>query len=192
MTSSIAWQLHGCYVVGSVKYASFPLDAALYGCQDDNVSLDHRDPSHPVRNVIKRMFDMREIYPVLHDGYYVQQLSNHTYDIYLPGSNNTPTETGLWSVYRSAFDGVQNFTGVGKEGQSVWLLYSNENKTVEYTFNCSDDASLVAPFDEGTVVKNLFPPFEEYELTGGSVKLGKMNPQGLETTRALMLTLLQG
>ena len=83
MTSSLAWQIHGCYKVGSVKYANFPIDAATYGCEDDNISLDHRDPSHPVRNIIKRMFEMREVYPVLNDGYYLQQLSNQTYDIYL-------------------------------------------------------------------------------------------------------------
>ena len=172
MSSSRAWQLHGCYKVGSVKYASFPLDDALYGCDDDNISLDHRDPSHPVRNIIKRMFEMREQYPVLNDGYYLEQLSNQTYNVYLPGSNHTPTETGLWSIYRSAFSGVQNFTGVGQGAQSIWLLYTNENKSVDYNFNCQDNTSLIAPFDQGTVVKNLFAPFEEYVLTGGSVKLG--------------------
>jgi alpha-1,3-glucan synthase len=172
MSSSLAWQAHGCYVVGSVKYASFPIDAGLYGCQDDNVSLDHRDPSHPVRNVIKRMFDVREVYPVLNDGYYLQSLSNQTYNVYLPGSNGTPTETGLWSVYRSGFDQVQDFTGTGQEGQSVWLLYTNEDKTVDYDFDCNDNSSLVAPFDEGTVVKNLLPPYDEYDLAAGSKTLG--------------------
>ncbi len=175
MSSSLAWQLHGCYKVGSVKYASFPLDSALWGCKDDNISLDHRDPAHPVRNIIRRMFEMRETYPVLQDGFYLQQLSNHTYNVYLPGSNNTPTETGLWSVYRSAFTGVQNFTGIGQEGQSVWLLYSNENQTVDYNFDCLNNDSLVAPFNEGTVVRNLFAPYEEYTLRTGSKKLG-MHP----------------
>ena len=172
MSSSLAWQMHGCYKVGSVKYASFPLDKALWGCEDDNISLDHRDPAHPIRNIIQRMFEMRKTYPVLQDGFHVQQLSNHTYNVYLPGSNNTPTETGLWSVYRAAFPGVQNFTGVGQEGQSVWLLYSNENQTVRYNFDCSNNDSLVAPFDEGTVVKNLFAPYEEYTLQTGFKNLG--------------------
>jgi alpha-1,3-glucan synthase len=31
LTSTIAWQLHGCYRVGSEKYTDFPLDSALYG-----------------------------------------------------------------------------------------------------------------------------------------------------------------
>lgn len=172
MSSSRAWQLHGCYKVGSVKYANFPLESTAYGCDDDNISLDHRDPSHPVRNIIKRMFEMRENYPVLNDGYYLQQLSNHTYDVYLPDSNGTRTETGLWSIYRSVFSGVQNFTGIGEGNQNVWLLYSNENRTVDYQFNCSDNTSMVSPFTGGTTVKNLFAPFEEYTLEEGPFSLG--------------------
>lgn len=172
MSSSRAWQIHGCYKVGSVKYSAFPTNAALYGCEDDNISLDHRDPSHPIRNIIKRMFEMREAYPVLNDGYYLQQLSNQTHDIYLPGSNHTPTETGLWSVYRSAFDGVQDFTGTGAGQQSVWLLYTNENSTVNHAFDCSQNGSLISPFSSGTTVKNLFAPYDEYTLEDGSVSLG--------------------
>lgn len=173
MSSAIAWQLHGCYRVGSVKYHDFPLDSALWGCMDDTVSLDHRDPSHPIRGLLKTMLEMRENYPVLNDGYYLQQLSNKTYDIYLPGSNGTRTETGLWSVLRARFDGVQDFTGSGQENQSVWMIYQNDNKTVNYEFNCSDDKNaLISPFDEGTTVKNLLPPFEEYTLEASSIKLG--------------------
>ena len=172
MSSSLAWQLHGCYKAGSIKYKNFGLDAAAYGCEDDTISLDHRDPSHPVRNIIKRMLEMREVYPVLNDGYYLQQLSNQTYDIYLPGSNGTPTETGLWSTYRSAFVGAQNLTGQGMGDQSVWLLYTNEDRTVNHGFNCSNNRSLISPFVEGTTVKNLFAPYEEYNLERGPVTLG--------------------
>ena len=179
MSSSRAWQMHGCYKVDSIKYANFPLDQALYGCEDDNVSLDHRDPSHPVRNIIKTMFEMRQNYPVLNDGYYLQQLSNNTYDIYLPNSGGTPTETGLWSVYRSAYYGVQNFSNAGGAGkQSVWLLYTNENTTSNYQFDCNGSASLVAPFVSGTTVKNLFAPYEEFSLQDGSVSLGLEGEQG--------------
>ncbi|KAK3698923.1 hypothetical protein LTR37_016710 [Vermiconidia calcicola] len=172
ITSSLAWQLHGCYKVGSVKYANLAFDSSLYGCEDDNISLDHRDPSHPVRNIIKRMFEMREDYPVLNDGYYLQQLSNHTHDIYLPGSNGTATETGIWSVLRSSWAGVQNLTQTGENDQSVWLLYSNENRTVNHEVDCSRNTSLVSPFVEGTTVKNLFAPYEEYTLEEGPFTLG--------------------
>ena len=172
MTSSLAWQIHGCYAVGSEKYNNFPLDAALYGCQDDNVSLDHRDPSHPIRNIIKRMYELRTIYPVLNDGFSLQRLSNKTYDIYLPGSAGTPTETGLYSVLRSRAD-IQDFTGQGQGNQSIWLVYGNDNHTITYTFNCTNSSdALIAPFDTGTTVKNLFYPYEEYTLISSTQYLG--------------------
>ena len=57
------------------------------------------------------MFEMRTRYPVLNDGFYLQQLSNQTYYVYMPGSR-VPTETGLWSVLRSQWpDGVQDLSG---------------------------------------------------------------------------------
>ena len=172
MTSSLAWQTHGCYAVGSEKYNNFPLDAALYGCLDDNISLDHRDPSHPVRNILKRMYELRRIYPALNDGFILERLSNKTYDIYLPGSGGTPTETGVWSILRSRAS-TQDFTGQGQGNQSLWLIYGNENKTVSYTFDCSNSSdALISPFDTGTTVKNLFYPYEEHTLTASTQQLG--------------------
>ncbi|KAJ5351246.1 hypothetical protein N7452_000220 [Penicillium brevicompactum] len=172
ISSAQAWQMHGCYKLGSSKYVDFPLERSLTGCEDDSVSLDHRDPSHPVRGLMKTMFEMRENYPALNDGWYLQQLSNHTFDVYLPGSNGTPTETGMWSVMRSRFVDEQNFDGQGQGNQSVWLMYSNDNKTVEHKLNCSSKDALVSPFPAGTTVKNLFPPFEEFTLVNSSIKLG--------------------
>lgn len=173
MTSSLAWQLHGCYKVGSIKYSDFPTDSALRGCMDDSVSLDHRDPTHPVRGLVKTMLEMRQNYPVLNDGFYLEQLSNMTHDIYLPGSNGTRTEMGLWSILRSRFVPTQDFTGQAQGNQSVWLVYHNDNVTVSYQFNCSDEQrALVSPFDSGTTVKNLLPPFEEYTLQSSVHKLG--------------------
>ncbi|KAI9790086.1 MAG: hypothetical protein M1816_005556 [Peltula sp. TS41687] len=173
MSSAQAWQLHGCYHVGTEKYFNFPLESALGGCGDDSISLDHRDPSHPVRNIIKRMYELRERFPSLNDGYHLQQLSNQTYDIYLPGSNGTATETGMWSTVRSHFDGVQDFTGQGQGNQSVWLVYQNDNRTIRYQSNCSDEKlALVAPFSQGVTVKNLFYPYDEYLLGSSPKKLG--------------------
>lgn len=175
MTSALAWQTHGCYAVGSEKYTNFPLDAALYGCLDDNVSLDHRDPAHPVRNIIKRMYELRTIYPVLNDGFTLQRLSNKTYDIFLPGSGGTPTETGLWSILRSRAN-IQDFTGQGQGNQSIWMVYGNENATVTYNFNCTNSSdALISPFDAGITVKNLFSPYEEYTLIPSSQILGFEN-----------------
>ena len=109
---------------------------------------------------------MRENYPSLNDGFILQKLSNNTVDIYLMGSNNTPTETGLWSVSRSPLSEGQDFTGLTPAGNlSVWLLYTNVNESARYAFDCSDQGTaLLAPYFGGETVKNLFWPYEEYTL----------------------------
>ncbi|MCJ1398815.1 Cell wall alpha-1,3-glucan synthase ags1 [Xylographa trunciseda] len=190
MSSSTAWQTHGCYILGSSSFFNWNttyVESALYGCHDDSVSLDHRDPASPVRNIIKTMYQMRENYPVLNDGFFLQQLSNMTTDIQLPGSNGTPTETGMWSTVRSQFPGVQDLSGEKQGDQSVWLVYQNGNTTVNYQFDCSNNdpnrtsTALVAPFDAGTTVKNLFYPYDEVTLEAGAHKLGingSTNPNG--------------
>jgi alpha-1,3-glucan synthase len=160
---------------------------------DDNVSLDHRDPTHPVRGLVRTMFETRKNYPVLKDGYYLEQLSNMTYDIYLPGSNGTPTEMGMWSVLRSRFDLTQDFTGTGQGNQSVWLVYQNDNRTVNYRFNCSDsDEALISPFDEGTTVKNLLPPFEEFTLESSNRQLRQASSSILHIKYILISTRFEG
>lgn len=172
MVSTVAWQLHGCYNVGQEKYADIYLDSALLGCQDDTVSYDQRNPAHPVRNIIKRMYELRSAFPALNDGFNLTKLSNQTYDIYLPGSKGTPTETGLWSVYRGKAD-TQDFTGQGQGNQSVWLIYTNENSTKSYSFDCSTTAkSLIAPFAAGTTVRNLFYPYESITLVTSKTVIG--------------------
>jgi alpha-1,3-glucan synthase len=175
MSSSLAWELHSCYKLGSSEYNNFPLDSALHGCEDPWNRLDHRDVTNPTRNIIKSMYQMRQNYPVLNDGWYLEQLSNQTHDIYLPASGDHPTETGMWSVMRSAFDTIQDLSGYpsSQGNQPVWLVYQNDNRTVKYQFDCTDnDTALIAPFDAGTTVKNLFYPHDEHVLIPGPVKLG--------------------
>ncbi len=106
MSTSTAWQDHGCYTVGNAKFSTWPQESAGFGCMDDWNSIDHRDPSHPIRNIMRNMFEMRERYPVLNDGFYVKMLSKQTHAIYLPGSMGTATETGMWSVLRSRWEGM--------------------------------------------------------------------------------------
>jgi alpha-1,3-glucan synthase len=173
MSSSYAWQMQGCYALGSAQYYQMPLDTARTGCTDDSVSLDHRDPSHPVHNIIKHMYWLRQQYPVLNDGWYLEQLSNQTRRIKYPGSGNTTTETGIWSVYRSEFEGAQNLTTPGGKGKKIWLVYHNDNATVGYHFNCSNhEEALLSPFDANTTVKNLFYPFDELHLSSSNTTLG--------------------
>ncbi|KAL3424555.1 alpha-1,3-glucan synthase [Phlyctema vagabunda] len=170
LSSALAWQDHGCYSLGSTQYHDFPIDAGARGCQDDAASLDHRDPSHPVRNIIKSMYHMRAEIPVLNDGFFLQSLSNQTRQVFLPGSNGTVTETGMWSVLRNQIRGVQKLS----PSQAVWLVFQNENQTVKYNFDCSseDGKALISPFDAGTTVKNLFAPYEEIKLGTSKVSLG--------------------
>ncbi|KAF2266529.1 hypothetical protein CC78DRAFT_615044 [Lojkania enalia] len=173
MASQQAWQMHGCYKLGEEVYVGMPFDRALRGCGDDSVSLDHRDPSHFMRNILKRHYELRQQYTVLNEGAYLETLSSQTYDIYLPGSLGMPSPTGIWSIYRGRFPDVQDFADTGELGnQGLWIIYSNDNKTVNYTFNCqSYGEGLIAPFPEYTTVKNLFFPYEEYTLETSIAKL---------------------
>ena len=178
MSSATAWKTHGCYRLDSTQYFEMPLDAARRGCEDDTMIYDHRDPSHPIRNIIRHMNQLREQFPVLQDGFFLQQLSNQTQIVQYPGSGNTTTETGMWSVLRSSFAGHQDLSGIGAGNQPVWLLYSNQNASQTYEFDCLNNmtdmktTSLMSPFDEGTTVKNLFYPYDEHTLQTSAHSLG--------------------
>ena len=166
MSSAQAWEMHGCFTVGNAKFADFPADKALYGCHDDSINLDHRDPTSAVRNIYKSTYEMRENYPVLNDGFQLLQLSKQTHNISLPYSGGVVTETGLWSYERSGWPGTQNFN------QSVWLIYSNEGKDNKFTFGCQvAEAALVAPFPSKSWVKNLYYPYEELTLEDSAASL---------------------
>jgi alpha-1,3-glucan synthase len=175
MGSSSAWQLHGCYNLGETVYVDIPFNSSGYGCYDDSVSLDHRDPAKPMRNVLKRMFELRQQYPVLNDGYNLTTLSTQIHNIYLPGSGGIPSPTGIWSVHRGRSERVQDFSGIGPGNQGVWLLYSNENKSVSYEFDCTSSntsLALISSFPANTAVKNLFYPYEEMTLESSVTKYG--------------------
>jgi len=177
MASARAWQLHGCYNLSETVYVDMPFNSSGYGCIDDSISLDHRDPSHPLRNVFKRLYELRRQFPTLNDGFYLLTLSFRTYDVYLPGSQGIPSPYGIWSVYRGRIEGFQDFTGIGQENQGVWMIFHNENKTVNYTFDCQNQnqsQALVSAFPSGVTVKNLFYPYEEYTLEASRFKYGMM------------------
>jgi alpha-1,3-glucan synthase len=172
MSSALAWQNHGCYRLGSSQYYDFPLEAGLNGCNDDTVSQDHRDSSHPVHNIIKQMYHRRTQYPVLNDGYFLQSLSNQTRMVQLPGSNGTASEFGMWSVMRNQYPGVQNLTDRDDHTQ-IWLVYSNEDRAIKFSFDCgTKEKALISVFDAGTTVKNLLAPYDEIELRNSSTALG--------------------
>lgn len=172
MSAATAWKTHGCFSLQSSQYYKWPIEAASQGCNFDNVTYDHRDPAHPVRNIMKHMYQLREQFPVLNDGYTLLNMSKQTWNVTYPGSNETVTETGMWSVLRNLNTEVQDF-GSDAKNSPVWLVYQNLNSTKDYTFDCkSEDGALLSPFDTGTRVKNLFYPHDEIELVDGPKKLG--------------------
>ena len=172
MSSTTAWQDHGCYTVGNGKFALWPPGNYSRGCEDDWNSLDHRDPAHPIKNIIASMYEMRRRYPVLNDGFYLDTLSKQTRPIYLPGSLGTATETGIWSIRRSGWPGVQNFTKLSQQMQDVWIMYHNEDKETTYLFDCQNSSSgFLAPFNGATRVKNLLYPYDELLLESTTPKL---------------------
>lgn len=116
---------------------------------------------------------MRRTYPTLNDGFRLETLSNQTSISYLPGSDGVPSPFGLWSIYRSVFEEVQDLRAYGQGNQGVWLVYSNENTTKDYVFDCQDaDLALVSPFAASITVKNLFYPFDEHTLENSTLSSG--------------------
>lgn len=162
MNSNQAWKRHGCYVLGSEQYFNMPLEKSLFGCHDDWNALDHFDPTADSRLMFSQFHHLRQVYGALQDGFNLVQRGNWTYFIERPGSNGTGTEMGLWSVSRSALTGYQTVGGAFTD--QVWLLYTNENTTHTYTFNCKDTNWISSPFVSGTQVRNLFSPYETYDL----------------------------
>jgi alpha-1,3-glucan synthase len=170
MSPATAWKTHGCFQLNSTQYYEWPIESGRLGCYDETVTYDHRDPAHPIRNIIKHMYQMRQDFGALNDGWWIQLLSNQTRNIYLPGSNGVPTETGMWSVLRSPYYQMQDLGEMGN--QTVWFVYQNDKKTIDYQFDCSNEnLALLAPFEWNTTVKNLFYPHDELVLQQGPVKL---------------------
>ncbi|THH17817.1 hypothetical protein EW146_g3074 [Bondarzewia mesenterica] len=164
MFSNKAWQRHGCYRLGSEQYFNMPLERALVGCMDDWNSLDHFDPTADSRRMIAHFMYLRSVYDALQDGFNLVQRGNWTYLIQRPGSNGTATEMGLWSVSRSGISSSQTQNLTGNHTDQVWLLYTNENSTKTYTYDCTTDLWISSPYQSGVIVRNLFAPFESYTL----------------------------
>ncbi|KAK7739053.1 Cell wall alpha-1,3-glucan synthase ags1 [Cytospora paraplurivora] len=168
ITPAPAWKMHGCYSLGASQYINWPIDQGRHGCEDDNVPRDHRDPSHPMRNILKAMYAMRENYDALTEGWLVQQLANQTDSTILYGST-TPTERGIWSIARAFFPTVQGQFA----SDPVWFVYHNRENTTSYNFDCSkNETGFFAPFDANAVLKNLFYPYDEIILKSSPKYLG--------------------
>ncbi|KAH7010584.1 putative cell wall alpha-1, 3-glucan synthase [Microdochium trichocladiopsis] len=168
-TPSQAWMMHGCYAGNSTQYINWPVDSARRGCEDPKNALDHRDPSHPVRNIMKSMYAMRDNYGTFRDAWLLQTLGNQTEFVLLEGSNETYTEFGIWSVVRAYQPTVQGQFA----SDPIWLVYHNRNETTDYTFDCREEmTAFYAPFDQRATVKNLFYPHDEITLGDSNKHFG--------------------
>ncbi|OCB86737.1 modular protein [Sanghuangporus baumii] len=163
MPGNRAWQRHGCYKLGSEQFYNFPLHRSLVACMDDKESLDHFDPTAESRRLFKQFFYLREQYASLTDGFALVQRGNWTHFIQMPGSNQTETEVGLWTASRAGIPDAQTLTGTNYTGD-VWMLYTNENQTETYSFDCESSSWISTPYVSGTAIKNLIYPFESYTL----------------------------
>jgi len=168
-TPTQAWKLHGCHVGTSTQYVGWPIDKARRGCLDPKAALDHRDPSAPVRNIMKSMYHMRNAFKTFREGWLLQPLSSQTHFVQLPGSNTTKTELGIWSVARAFQPTVQDQFA----SEPVWFVYHNQNETTDYKFNCEDKTNaFYAPFDGRAKVRNLFAPYDEITLEDSTFSFG--------------------
>lgn len=121
----------------------------------------------PGRVQIAHFYYLRTSFPSLMDGFNLELYHNLTYSILRPGSNGTETIIGLWSIARQPIPQYQNLTSKtsnGSNAEPMWIIFTNENKTIDYTFDCSS-SPFRAPFQSGTTVRNLLPPYESYDLS---------------------------
>lgn len=167
MVSSEAWVRHGCYGLGSEQYYNFPVGRGFTGCEDRWNALDHFDPTAEALRGLRSQHFLRANYPAVLDGFGLTQLGNWTEYIQLPGSNITGTELGMWSVARHPVQtqqGTGAFNTDGLVSQVVWLIYSNENRTITQQGACNQPGWISSPYQGGTTVRNLFAPFERITL----------------------------
>lgn len=162
MTSTKAWQRHGCYHLGSEQFYNMALNRALIGCHDDWNALDHFDPTADSRRVFAHFYYLRTVFNALQDGFNLAQAGTWTTQMELPGSNGTLTDIGLWSATRGGIPGVQTLSG--SYTGNVWLVYTNMNTTQTWSYACTDKLWISAPYVSGTTVRNLFYPYESYDL----------------------------
>ncbi|KAL8279670.1 hypothetical protein RQP46_007983 [Phenoliferia psychrophenolica] len=163
MGSNVAWQKHGCYMLGVEQYNDMPFDKSKNGCNDDWNSLDHLDPTSAGRNIMARMFQLRREYPALLDGFSLSSLAKWTTTGTFPGSNGTATEFGVWSVSRQGLQ-TQSFSGA-QANTSVWLVYSNMNDSMTIEEDCSSTSFINTPYQANQSIQNLFYPYDKIALS---------------------------
>ena len=168
MSASIGWQAHGCYKGNaSYQYFKMPFERIRNGCKDFNQSKDHFDTSSPHFTFVKHLYQLRKDYPVLQDGFSFESLSSNTWNVTVDAGSYITNQTtvGLWSNYRSYLP--EQDVAITAQMDKVWLLYSNVDKQTKWNSpDCSSSFAIRSPFPANSIVRNIFPPFESYQLSG--------------------------
>ncbi|BEJ00050.1 hypothetical protein CcaverHIS631_0410920 [Cutaneotrichosporon cavernicola] len=176
MVASPAWKRHGCYRLGADQYYNLPYDKVTTGCYDPQVALDHFDPTAPIRRASRNMNWMRRTYPAIQDAFMLSAFTSYTrFDRY-PNSDRD-TEIGVWAAERTPSEKQRQDGGPGgpwsEDGQIsqvAYYIYTNENVSTSYNFDCSDPQKWMnTSFTSGTTIKNLLYPYQEVTLESTGV-----------------------
>jgi alpha-1,3-glucan synthase len=99
MTSSEAWQLHGCYTGrASYQFKNMPFTSqSRNGCQDNLQSLDHFNQSHPSFLFTQQLNWLYSSYSIFTNAFRLETLMEQK----LNDINGNPNGQSLWSVSRS-------------------------------------------------------------------------------------------
>ncbi|KAJ3211621.1 Cell wall alpha-1,3-glucan synthase ags1 [Entophlyctis luteolus] len=165
MSTSVAWQLHGCLLDENFYSVTLPAgsylsDATLNGCNNEKVSADHFDPSHPAFVYLSHLLWLRSVYPVLLDGLnitMIQTLNLTTSDAAKP--------VGVLAGFEKKYDQLQSTTNSNDSSAIFWMMYSTANVSVSVD---SANCSILSPFAAGTTVKNIIPPFDTITISGSA------------------------
>jgi alpha-1,3-glucan synthase len=169
MTSSLAWQLHGCFNLNaSYQFFDMPFTRARVGCTDDTQSMDHFNQASPSFLFVKQLFHALRDYPLLTDGLNVETLSQQTWNITAPTTKYVTnyTTVGVRSVVRGLLPG-QGLSSPNM-ADKVWAVYSNVDTETSWESACSSLSSIKSPFPPGTLVRNILPPHQTFTI-GGTV-----------------------
>lgn len=169
MTSSLAWQLHGCFNLNaSYQFFELPFTRARVGCTDDAQSLDHFNQASPSFLFVKQLFHALRDYPLLTDGLNVETLSQQTWNITVPTTKYVTnyTTVGVRSVVRGLLPG-QGLSSPNM-ADKVWAIYSNVDKETTWENACSSPSSIKSPFPPGTLVRNILPPHQTFTVGGSA------------------------
>ncbi|THH19634.1 hypothetical protein EUX98_g8731 [Antrodiella citrinella] len=115
-----------------------------------------------MRCVFSHFNYLQTVYNALQDGINLVQRGNWTHFIQRPGSNETQTEMGLWSITCASIPNVQTLSG--NHTNQMWMLFSNENSTTTWAFDCTSPDWIPSPYPAPVTVRNLFSPYETYML----------------------------